>query len=97
MRHQVDDVGMRHRVIHQAAGNQLPSFTVILQVFAQRLPQALHHTTVKLTEHNHRVDHAAHVVDRRVSNRLNVARVGVNFNFANMAAIGPRRACDRAR
>ena len=62
--HAGHDVGMRHGVVHQAAGDRLAGFAVVHHMLAQRLANALHRAAIKLAPHNHGVDHAAHIVDR---------------------------------
>ena len=58
-----DDVGARRRIVHQAAGERLAALAVVHHVLAQRLADALHRAAIELAAHDHRVDHAADVVD----------------------------------
>ena len=64
-------------------------------MFIQGLPQTLHRAAVQLALHNHRVDDAAHVVDRRIGHHGHMASGGVNFHFGHMATVGPGGACHR--
>ena len=83
------DVGVGHGVVHQAAGEQLAGFGVVGHLLAQGLADALHRAAVKLTAHDGRVDHPAHVIDRAVSHQFHMASGRVDLDFAHMAAIGP--------
>ena len=53
------------------------------------MAQALHGTAVQLAAHNHRVDHAAHVVDRCIGHHVHVAGLCVHLHLGQVAAIGP--------
>ena len=83
------DVGVGHGVVHQAAGEQLAGFGVVGHLLAQGLADALHRAAVKLTAHDGRVDHPAHVIDRAVGHQLHIAGGRVDLDFAHMTAIGP--------
>ena len=56
-------------------------------VFAQSLPDALHHAAMHLTRKQHRVHHNAKIVDDGITLDFGVAGLGVNLDLANMRAI----------
>ena len=46
---------------------------------------------MNLTMHDHRIDRASHVIDRRVARDLDHAGFRIDLDFADMATIGKRR------
>ena len=56
-------------------------------LFPERLADALHDCTVSLTIDNEGIDTTSDVVNRGVAGKPQIAGVGVNFNFANRAAV----------
>ena len=64
-------------------------------MLAEGLAYALHGATVELTPHNHRVDHTADIVHRRIGDDRYLAGQGVDLDFADVAGIGPAGPADR--
>ena len=78
--------------IHEAAGQVLPRPTVVDDLLHQRLAQPLRHAAVDLALQSDRVHHRADIVDHDVADDLQRAGIGVDFDLADVAAIGkPRR------
>ena len=61
-------------------------------MFAYRLPNALGNAAMDLTFHQHWVQKVSKIIHHRIPRHLYRARIGVNFNFANMRAIWKRSA-----
>ena len=86
-RHRWDVVGAGHRVVHERARQQLAA-GVIQGVFQQRLADALGDAALNLALDDHRVDHAADVVDGGEVDHLHDAGFGVDFDLGDVAAAG---------
>ena len=78
-------VGFRQAIVHHRPGQQL-SRVVIHTLFVKRLADALGYATVYLTIHDHRVDDAPEIIAGRESDHVHDAGIGVDFDFANVAA-----------
>src|SRR6218665_1576398 len=81
-------VRARHRVVHEAAGEQLAGLAVVDAVFHQRLPYALRHPAMHLAFDDHRVDDGAEVVDRSEPVHPRGAGGGVDLDLADVGAGG---------
>ena len=86
----------RNRVVHEARRERLARFGVVDEALAQRLPDALDGAAFELADHDHRIDDAPDVVDRPVAVELHGAGIGIDFDFADVAAVGPARRVDGA-
>ncbi len=80
-------VGARHAVVHEAAGQQLPGLAVVDLVLDQRLADALHHAAVDLAAHDHRIEHAAEIVDHEVAVDHDLAGLRIDLELADMRAV----------
>ena len=87
------DVGARHRVVHEAAGQRLAALGVVDHLLAQRLADALHRAAVELAAHDHRVDHAADVVDRGIGDdarrRRSSGSISTSLMWQPFGQLGP--------
>ena len=64
---------------------------VVDGVLHQRLAEALGERAVHLALDDHRVEHVAAVVDRRVGDEIDVAGVGIDLDLGDVAAVGKRQ------
>jgi hypothetical protein len=88
-------VGPRHRVVHEARRQQLPALRCVIAVLDHRLANALGNSAVRLTVQDQWIDGAPDVVNRCVADDFNLARFGINFDFADLRSV--REAGDRKR
>ena len=79
--------GARQRIIHERAGQEL-AILVVHRHFHQRLSDALDHAAVQLAFDDQRVDDGAEVIDRGIFDHGDHAGVGIQFDFADMTAVG---------
>ena len=79
--------GARHGVIHERAGDDL-ALGVEPDVLHQHLPDALGDAAVDLAVQQQRIDHGADIVDHAVADDLDDAGLLIDFELADMAAIG---------
>src|ERR1700681_3466177 len=93
----LDHCRVWQRVVEKARGQGLSGFAVIDEPLAQRLSDALRRAALELADDDHGIDDAAHVVDRPVAGQLNRARLRIDFDFADVAAVGPGGTGDGAR
>src|SRR5678815_1397457 len=66
-------LGPRHRIVHEAAGDELAAAVVIDDPLPKRLADALDRAAVDLAADDGRAHHPADVVDRSVGDDLHVA------------------------
>jgi hypothetical protein len=92
-----DDVGARHRIVHQAGGDRLARPGIVAHVLAERLADALDGAAVELAAHDHRVDDAADIVRRGVGDDVDDAGLRVDLDLADMTAVRPARPVHGAR
>ena len=59
--------GARHRVVHEARGQQLAGGLVVDGVLHQRLADALHHAAMHLAREQQRIERGAEIVDDDVA------------------------------
>ena len=78
--------GVRHRVVHERAGEQLPA-VVVDGMLHQRLAEALNDAPVHLTGDQHRVDHHPEIVDRHIVDDAGRAGIGVDLHLGDVAAV----------
>src|SRR6185503_3002383 len=83
-----EDVRPRDGVVRERAGEQLSAFAVVDTVLLQRLPDALCDPAVGLAMQYARIDGPAHVVDGGVADDLDRPKFEVDFDFADVTAIG---------
>ena len=81
-------VGARHRVVHERAGHELAGF-VVDRLLDQRLPESLRDAAVHLPFRHQRIDHRADVVDRDVARHAHRAGLGIHLDLAHLAAVRP--------
>ena len=79
-------VGPRQAVIHERAGQQLAGLRVIDELLHRRLAEALGDGAGRLSVDDERIDGAADIVDRDVTENIDLAGVGVDLDFADGAA-----------
>src|SRR6185437_14352992 len=83
--------GARDAIILIARGEQLP-FGIIGHALVEGLPDALHDAAMHLPRHQHRIDDAAHVIDRGVPHHTRDAGLRIDLDLADMSAVRPARA-----
>ncbi len=83
--------GARQRVVHQRAGEKLAGLRVIGHALQQRLADALRNAAMRLAVHEQRIDHAAHIVHRRIARDARGTGLGIDLDLAHVAAIGERQ------
>src|SRR5205823_8575891 len=81
----------RHRVVHEAAGDELAAAFVVDHLLAERLAEPLHRAAVDLAARDRRADDAADIVDRRIGDDSHAAGVGVDLDLADVARVRPGR------
>src|SRR5271165_1099486 len=81
-------VGARHRVIHEARRQQLPTLGLVVAVLEQRLTNTLGNPTMRLTMQDQWIDGAPDIVDRSVSHDFKRACIGIDLDFADLRAVG---------
>src|SRR6185437_15580079 len=90
LRHEIRQlVGMRHRVIHEGAGEELAVFGED-DLLHQRLADALRRAAMHLPLNDHRIDDAAGIVDRRIAHDADAAELGIDLDLAGGGAVGMR-------
>jgi hypothetical protein len=77
-----------HAIIHERAGEELAAHRVIDTVLAERLADALHDAAMDLALDDHRVQHYADIVDRGVSNEIQLAGIRIDLDLGDMTAAG---------
>ena len=70
-------------------GDQL-ALLVVNHFFIQRLTDRLHDAAVNLSVDQHRVDHLAAIIDRDVTQKLDVAGFAIDFDDDDVRAEGKR-------
>ena len=88
-------VGARHRVLHEGRGLELAALRVVAAVLPEGLAQALDDAAVGLPVHDQRVDGAAHVVHRGVADDLHHAGLRIHLDLAHRAAVREGRRAHR--
>src|SRR5262245_58034899 len=87
-------VGARHAVIHEATGEELPGLAVVDLVLDQRLADALYDAALDLSADDHRIEHAAEVIDHEIAIEGDLAGLGIDLQLADVRAVGMAgRAC----
>src|SRR5712675_2380388 len=81
-------VGLRHRVIHERAGQYLCAAGLVDALLPQRLPDPLDDAAMHLAMHDHRIDRPPAIIDCGVAHDLDNSGIGVDLDLADMAAIG---------
>ena len=84
--------GARHAVIHETAGLQLAAGAIVDDMFVKHLPGALRDAAVHLAFDDVVINDDAAVVDRHVRRDFRHPGVRIDFDFGDMAAVGPGRA-----
>ncbi len=79
-------VRARQRIVHQAAGQQLPALRIVDAVLEQGLPDALRKTAVHLPLDDHRIDDVAEIVAGGELRDHHYARVRIDLHLADMRA-----------
>ena len=82
--------GARHRVIGEARSEALPGLCVVDAVFKHGLSQTLHDAAMHLSGDKHRIDDPAEIVEHVIGDDLDLAGIGIDLDFADMATIGER-------
>jgi len=82
---------MRDRVVGQVTAQQLPALRIINGAFEHRLADALGDAAMNLPGQQQRVDDDAEIVDDDITLDDDLPGVRVDFDFADMAAIGEGR------
>ena len=80
-------VGPRHRVIHEARRQKLPTLRLVIAVLEQRLANPLGNSAVRLTVQDQRIDGTPDIVDGSVADYLHLARLGIYFDFADLRTV----------
>ena len=80
-------VRLRQRVVVERAGQQL-AVVVVVQLFPERLADALRQPAVDLAGDQHRADDVAAVVDRDVAEQLDLARLREDLDHRDVGAEG---------
>src|SRR5437016_5681888 len=80
-------VGVRHGVVHERPGDQLPVL-VVFRVLPERLRDALGDAAVHHPVHDHRVDHAAQIVHGEVAQHLHLPGVADHLHHADVRPEG---------
>src|SRR5256712_1708692 len=80
-------VCVRHRVVHERPGDQLPVL-VVFRVLPERLRDALGDAAVHHPVHDHRVDHAAQIVHGEVTKHLHLPGVADHLHHADVRPEG---------
>src|SRR5262249_22876972 len=77
----------RHRVVHEAAAEQLPGFTIVYSDLSEHLPGALRDAALHLALDDLAVDEVARVVDRGEAHDLDLAGLGLDLDLGDVAAV----------
>ena len=88
-------VGPRHRVVHEARRQQLPSLGLVVALLEQPLADTLGNPAMRLTVQDQRIDGAPDIVHGSVPDDLHLTCIRIYFDFAYLRAIG--EACNRER
>ena len=81
-------IGARHRVVHEAGGEQLPRFPVIGDLLHQDLPDPLGEPAVHLALEGQRVDYRADIVDDDIVDQADRAGLGIDLDLADVTGAG---------
>src|SRR5215467_2128772 len=81
-------VGLRDRVVHQAPGEQLAA-CVIHDFFHEPGADTLRRAALQLRLHDHRIDGAARIVNDRVGEQANLARLDIDLDRRRVRAERP--------
>ena len=91
------DVGARHGIVHERAGERLSGAGVVEALLQQRLTDALRDAAVGLAVDDQRVHGAADVVDGGVPDDRQRPELGLDLDLADMAAVGKAGDARRSR
>ncbi len=80
--------GARHAVVHEAARQDLAAVVVVEHVLEQRLAEPLRDAAVDLSLENGALEDVAAVADRRVAHNLDAARLRIDLDLRDVAAVG---------
>src|SRR5690606_22909361 len=86
--HAAHHVGTRHRIVEEARRQELAALAVPDHLLAQDLTHALRHAAMNLPLEADWVHHRTDIVDHGVAVEPDLARVWIDFDFADMAAVG---------
>src|SRR5882672_708801 len=96
-----DETRAGHRVVHEAAGEELAGLRIVYSHLPEDLPRALGDAALHLAFDDLVVDDVARVVHRREADDLGDARLGLNLDLGDMAAVrighSERLPCRRGR
>ena len=81
-------VGMRHGVIGQIAGQQLPALRIIHRAFEHRLPNPLRDPAMHLSRQQQRVDDRAEIVHDEIAHDLDQPGLRLDLDLADMNPFG---------
>src|SRR5205807_4228294 len=84
-------VGARHAVVHKGSGKQLPAVLIVDRLLIQGLADALRDAALDLSFDDHVIDDAADVVATDEARELDLSGLGIEFDLANLGAVGPGR------